>query len=125
MTKLTALAERGTGWWVVEVPEIDGLFTQARSLSQIPAMVKDAAALMTGEPEESFEVEVSPVISPEIRAHIEEAQRLFDEANQVKHSAAEESRKAARELATSGMTLRDVGAVLGVSYQRAHQLVSS
>ena len=28
-------------------------------------------------------------------------------------------------LAEQGMSLRDVGAALGVSYQRAHQLVSS
>ena len=125
MRKLTAVAERGTDWWVIKVPEIEGLLTQARSLSQIPAMVKDAAALITGEAADSFEVEITPVISPEIRVHIEEAERLFTAANQAKHLAAEESRKAARELVTSGMTLRDVGAVMGVSYQRAHQLVSS
>ena len=101
MRKLTARAERGAGWWVVEVPEIDRLLTQAKSLSQVPAMVKDAAALITGEPEESFE-----------------------EAARAQHSAAEESRLAARELAASGLTVRDVGAVLGVSHQRAHQLVS-
>ena len=60
MMKLTALVERGTGWWVVEVPEIKGLLTQARSLAQVPAMVKDAATLLTDEPEDSFEVDVVP-----------------------------------------------------------------
>lgn len=36
-----------------------------------------------------------------------------------------EVRQAARLLSEQGMSLRDVGAALGVSYQRAHQLLSS
>jgi len=31
------------GWWAVEVPDVPGLFTQARELDQIPEMVRDAA----------------------------------------------------------------------------------
>lgn len=124
MGKLTARAERGSGWWVVEVPEIDGLLTRAKSLAQVPAMVKDAAALITGEPEDSFEVEVIPVVAEEVREHLEAARQLFEESDKAKHSAAEQSRLAARELAASGLTVRDIGAVLGVSHQRAHQLVS-
>jgi hypothetical protein len=34
-------------------------------------------------------------------------------------------RAAAQELSRSGMPLRDIGQLLGVSYQRAHQLVSA
>lgn len=61
MRKLTANAERDGRWWAVTVPEVDGLFTQTRRLDQVEAMVKDAAALLTGEPEDAFEVEVRPV----------------------------------------------------------------
>lgn len=124
MRKVTALAERGTGWWVVEVPEIDGLLTQARRLDQIPAMVKDAAALITGQPEDSFEVEVVPVVPEEIREHLAAAKRLFEEATKAQREAAEETRTAARELAEAGLTVRDVGSVMGVSHQRAYQLIS-
>lgn len=56
--KLTANATRSDGWWAVDVPEIEGLFTQARRLDQVPAMVQDAAALLTGRPETDFEVVV-------------------------------------------------------------------
>jgi transposase-like protein len=33
-------------------------------------------------------------------------------------------RAAARELADAGLTMRDIGQLLGISYQRAQQLVS-
>lgn len=38
--------------------------------------------------------------------------------------AAAATKAAARELADSGMTLRDVGKVLGVSHKRVHQLLT-
>ncbi len=56
---LTAQATRSTGWWAVSVDEVDGLFTQARRLDQVPAMVLDAAAMLTGLPESDFDVTVS------------------------------------------------------------------
>ncbi|GAB2707524.1 type II toxin-antitoxin system HicB family antitoxin [Arthrobacter bambusae] len=62
MFELHALVERGEGWWVVEVPEIDGLFTQARTLEEVPAMVLDAATLLSGRPAHDFKVTV--VTSP-------------------------------------------------------------
>jgi hypothetical protein len=40
-------------------------------------------------------------------------------------AAARERRIAARELKAKGLTVRDIGAALGISYQRAQQLVSA
>jgi predicted RNase H-like HicB family nuclease len=57
--KVTAYVTRSDGWWAVEVPEVPGLFTQARTLDQVPAMVIDAVALMTGVPEASVIVTVA------------------------------------------------------------------
>jgi hypothetical protein len=54
--KVTAYATRSGEWWAVRVPEIDGLFTQARRLDQVPEMVADAAMLLDG-----LEVEVEVV----------------------------------------------------------------
>ena len=55
--KVTAKATRSGNWWAVEVPEIPGLFTQARRLEQVAAMVADAAAML-GHPQ--VEVTVEP-----------------------------------------------------------------
>lgn len=56
--KLTAKVERSGGWWAVEVPEVPGLYTQAERLDQVEAVVRDAAAVLTGQAEESFDVTV-------------------------------------------------------------------
>lgn len=56
---ITAKCSRSSGkWWVIEVPEIDGLHTQARKLSDVKAMVLDAAAALTDRPESDFNVRV-------------------------------------------------------------------
>jgi predicted RNase H-like HicB family nuclease len=56
--KLTAVLGVSGDWYTVEVPEIPGLFTQARELGEVPVMVKDAAALLLGKPAEEFDVEI-------------------------------------------------------------------
>ena len=57
---VTAIAERSDGWWAVEVPEIPGLFTQARCLDQIDGMVRDAARMLG---REISDVRVEPRLS--------------------------------------------------------------
>lgn len=123
--KLTAKAERSEKWWAVEVPEIPGLFTQARRLDQVPAMVKDAAALMTGQPEDSFQVIMQVhVHNAALQALVREALAKSAEAARLQAEASEKTRTAARCLAQDeGLTVREIGEVLGVSHQRAHQLL--
>ena len=47
----TAVCTRSGGWWAVEVPEIPGLFTQARRLDQVEDMVRDAATVTSVSPQ--------------------------------------------------------------------------
>lgn len=123
--KITARCIRHGGWWAVEVPEVDGAYTQARRLDQVPAMVADAVALLTEVDAADVEVDVQPVIDDALRARIDTAERLRREAAETRSAASSEIRAAAAALADQGLPLRDVGALLGVSHQRAHQLVHS
>ncbi|GGI86702.1 type II toxin-antitoxin system HicB family antitoxin [Pseudarthrobacter scleromae] len=124
--KLTAVAERAGKWWAVEVPEIPGLFTQAKRLDHIEEMVKDAAALLTGKPEDSFAVEVTVDTSnPQLNDLIHDAKAKAREAARLQAEASEQSRQAASKLATEGLTVREIGEVLELSFQRAHQLLGA
>jgi predicted RNase H-like HicB family nuclease len=122
--KLTAQVERGESWWVVEVPELPGLFTQARRLDQVTEMVLDAASLLTGRPESDFEVSMEITLPGDVGARIECAHHYAETAQEAQAKASEMTREAARELAADGLPLRDIGTILDVSYQRAGQLLA-
>ncbi|PLS26258.1 type II toxin-antitoxin system HicB family antitoxin [Bifidobacterium parmae] len=115
----TAVCRRADGWWAVEVPEIPGLFTQARRLDQVEAMVRDAADMLG--------VEVGDVaIDPQLD---EATQRMVDDLfakREAARKAQEEASKLARStvatLRGEGLTVRDVATVTGVSPQRVSAL---
>lgn len=114
---------RGDRYWLLHVPEIDHV-TQARHLREVDDMARDLIALMTDTDPADVNLTVH-IETPEIvREHLKRATELREAEANAKRAAADEMRAAARELREEGMPLRDVGEVLGVSYQRAHQLVS-
>ncbi|KFI56546.1 type II toxin-antitoxin system HicB family antitoxin [Bifidobacterium callitrichos] len=115
----TAVCTRSDGWWAIEVPEIPGLFSQARRLDQVEAMVRDAAGMLG--------VTVGSVtIDPRLD---EDTQRMVDDLF-AKRAAARKAQDEASRLARStvaalrgeGLTVRDVATVTGVSPQRVSAL---
>lgn len=63
----TALCEREGGWWVITVPELEsGRVTQARTLDQVPGVVADLVATMTGADRASVEVDVRAHAGPDL-----------------------------------------------------------
>jgi DNA-binding transcriptional MerR regulator len=80
---------------------------------------------MTGEDPKSIELEVELEVPRHVAQHLERAGLLREEeSRRAQAAAAEELREAAKELKGTGMPLREIGQLLDVSYQRAHQLVS-
>lgn len=121
--KVTAHATRSEGWWAVEVPEIDGLVTQARRLDQIPDVVRDAAELLDGIAPDTLEVDV--VANVPHREAADLARELTERARRTQEDASKAMRRAAKSLSEDGLTVRDIGSVLGVSFQRAQKLLSA
>lgn len=119
-----ANVERDGKYWRVRVPQVDRT-TQARHLREVDAMARDLISLMHDADPDSVDLRVHIELPEEVRRHLERAAELREQAARAQHEAAEEARAAARQLAAAGLPLRDVGQALGVSYQRAHQLVSS
>ena len=116
---VTARCERSDGWWAVEVPELPGLFTQARRLDQVAGMVRDAARMLDVK---VGEVNVEPVMDESTARLLRE---LFDAKGEAK-AAQERASKIMREtvsmLRSDGLTVRDVAAVTCVSPQRVSAL---
>lgn len=124
MTYSVEVSRQGR-WWMVSIPDIDGL-TQSTRLVDAGPMAREYIAVTLDVPIENVEVEVQvlsvgPVSVADrvaaIRADREEATRLDREASRL-------AVELARELAAQKIPLRDVGTILGVSHQRAHQLIS-
>ena len=112
-------------WWMIAIPAIDGL-TQARRLDEVRDMARSFIALDTDVPLSTVELSEVAVkvggddVAKEIDS-LRELKRVADEAADRAGSAA---RDLARRLASENVPVRDIGAALGVSHQRASQLVA-
>lgn len=120
--RVTAEVERHDRWWVVTVPEVDGAFTQARRLVDVPAQAADAVATLLDISPGSVEVSVELRLDDEVNEAFARATELREQSARANAAAAAEQRKGVAALLARGLTLRDIASVLGVSVQRAHQL---
>jgi predicted RNase H-like HicB family nuclease len=116
-------AQRDGRWWFVRVPEVPGAITQARRLEQVEAMAREVVSLLLDVAPDSFDLDVRPAIPNEVRAELARARDLQRQAERTQAEAATLVRDAARKLREQGLSVADVGAVLGVSFQRASQLL--
>lgn len=119
MRSVTATATRSGGWWAVEIPEVPGAFTQARRLDQVPAMAADAVAMLTGE---KVTVNVVPVLPDPQQQQVDHVRQASKDAAERLERSAAETRALVTHLRDDGLSVRDVGELLGVSPQRISQL---
>lgn len=118
------LVEREEGRWHIRVPDVNG-YAQARTLRGAPAVARDLITRVTGRAGSSFGLKLEWVLPTEVQAHLEAAQRLRREEERANTAAASEVRLAVKGMAAAGMSVRDIGTVLGVSHQRAHQFLAA
>jgi predicted RNase H-like HicB family nuclease len=112
-------------WWMVRVPDIDGI-TQARRLNEAEDMARSLIAITLDVPEDSFNIAAELEAIEDIRV-TERLERLhIDQAALavLSEKTREESRELARDLAATGLPVRDIGEILSVSFQRAQQLIT-
>ncbi|WP_282947594.1 hypothetical protein [Cellulomonas endometrii] len=124
--RYTANVTREGRWWMVAVPEVDGL-TQARRLSEAGTMARELVSLVLDVDPDAFDltVDVVSVDGVEVRDRLAEIERERAEAADLERRLAQHTRSLARDLAARDVPQRDIGAILGVSHQRANQLLAS
>jgi hypothetical protein len=119
VTTYKARCLRSGRWWAIEIADVGGgIYTQARRLDQAEAMARDAIALTLDVPPDSFAVEVVPVLPQDWEAELNEVREARQSAAAAEHRAQASLDGFVRRLVDSGLTVRDVGVLLGLSYQR-------
>lgn len=120
---VTARVRRSGDWWAVEVPEIEGVFTQSKRLDQVTDMVVDAVRTMLDLDETvPVEVDVQPDLESALGDLVDEAVRASKQAAAAQEEASKVTRLAVSVLRDQGLPIRDVAQLLKVSHQRVSQL---
>ncbi|MEY2675744.1 MAG: hypothetical protein RL102_1010 [Actinomycetota bacterium] len=124
--RYTATAYLDGKWWMVEIPEVNGL-TQARKLTDVTQMAREFIAVTQDVPADSFELElrIERVHELDIAERVAKIQAEKEQAAALEKAAMDDSRALAQDLAKQSLTVREIGVILGVSHQRAHQLLSA
>ena len=122
-SRYTVSAERHGDWWAITVDELRGIFSQARRLTQVELMARDAISLFLEVPADSFDLSVREKLTPDAERVVAAAKEARAAAIAHQEVASERSRAAARMLAEQGLPQRDIGRLLDLSHQRVAQLL--
>jgi predicted RNase H-like HicB family nuclease len=116
-----------SGWWVVTVPEIRGCLTQGRSLAEGRRRIREALALFIDEKLAATVDLVDDVRLPgSTGAVVKQAAAVRAQLDELQAEAIKATSAAAKLLVRkSGLSVRDAGDLLGVSYQRIQQLAGA
>lgn len=124
-------------WWMITVPELHGYkdangainltdTTQARRLSEVPGQALDFICTVTDKAPSEVGVNISIAIDGiDVTTRADKVRTDRELAERYATAAQEEAKELARDLAAHGVAVRDVGEVLGMSHQRAQQLISA
>lgn len=119
---LEAVAMKDGKWWEISIPELDQV-TAAKKLSEVQEYAESLATAILDVPEGTVTVNVTYGLPVAVSSDWEQAREEMTRAQELTKSAAEHSRSVVRELHTKGYTVRDIEKVLGISFQRASQLL--
>lgn len=128
MTTYKVEVQRDGKWWMIHVPDIDGL-TQARRLSEVNDMARSLIAISTDT--KLGDVEVDIVAIRLESGHIRELLGLTEDIKgrratirELDETLLRDSREFAYYLHAEGVPVRDIGELLGVTPQRVSQLLN-
>jgi hypothetical protein len=128
---------RDDRWWMITVPELYGYVdaagavnvgdtTQARRLADVQTEARDFICTVTDSAPSEVGLAITVTVDGmDVTARAEQVISARELADRYAAAAGLQARKLARELASHGVAVRDVGDVLGVSFQRAQQLISA
>ena len=118
-----------TGHWIGRGP--DGIHSFARRIDLLPDRLSEAIAVAY-DIEPPSRDEITLVIDyeqlglpPEVVDCVKSAVQLRHELAKTEATLAESTRSSVSALSREGLTVRDIGGLLGITHQRVHQLQSA
>lgn len=117
-------AARHSRWWVIEVPYLAAVHSQARRLDQVESMAREAIEFHLQARGDSFDVTVTIDTASlgSLETTIEDAMRARKAAEHAQQQASAALRRAVLDIRNAGFTARDAGMLLGLSNQRISQI---
>ena len=119
----TARARRSANWWAIDVPELPGVYSQARRLDRVEPMARDAIVLFLDVDPATLDVRVETSPPADLRRDVDAVGRLRAEADRLQAESSGTLRHLTHELLGRGLSVRDAAVILGISHQRVSQLV--
>lgn len=123
LKKVTALIRRDSdGSWLVSFPQVPGAHTYGRSLSQLRRRIPEVMRLWELDPER-VEIVESIYLPPTLKAAVERAWASRDELNGHVIEVQRDLKAIIDRLEQKlRLGVRDTSELLGLSFQRVHQL---
>ena len=112
-----------SGAWLARVAELPGCHTYGRSIRQAKRRIREALELWV---DDADQAELFPKIRlpRQAQSAVRKAKAARARAARDQQEAAEATQQATQCLAALGLSARDAGDVLGISHQRAQQILS-
>jgi hypothetical protein len=123
----TATADRSGDWWAITVEGVPFAHTQTRRLDQVDAMVRDLLIDLEIEDEadrNAFTVVIEPA-DAEVHDLVAKVHDARQAAQEAAIAAAAATSYVIVEMREEGYSVRDVGVLLGMSYQRVAQITAA
>ena len=125
MNRFAVEIYRDGKWWMADIPALD-LLTQSRRLAAIETATREAIAVTLDTSPDSFDVEMSirPIGDIDVETIRTEINRAQQTVEALEREVSARSKELTRSLAEEGVPVRDIGTIIGLSHQRAHQLIN-
>ena len=124
MKTVTITTWRDGDWWVATSDDIEGFATQVRRLDQLPEAARDIAEL-ADDVDDVDQCTFVINVDEDLDRPAAHARELVAASDAARRDATKARRDAAPTFARQGLTVRDIGTLLNVSYQHAQKLTSS